>query len=131
MNSRRLTASALLILLCLVPGCQQASPIERTIQSRQLYTITLEGLNSAHRLGYLPTEQKQKVEPYRKAAADALDAMEREALAGGTNNPFSPFTAAAREFAKAMLEMARAQAEADAARRAVERHATTTRQANR
>lgn len=105
---------------CLAPH-EGSTPLQQVVSAREAYVGVLAGLNAAHRLGYLDTAAKQKVEPYRASAAETLDRMEAAALAGDAGLAGGPFALAVAEFNTAMAELSKAKIRADQTQAAVER----------
>ena len=83
MNRRSITLAAILALLVFTftAGCQQ-SPLQQSVQARELYTSTLQSLSTARRAGLIDDANYRKIEDGRKVAAIALDAMETNAVKG-------------------------------------------------
>jgi hypothetical protein len=73
--------AALLSLALVVPGCSQ-TPLQQSVQARELYTSTLQSLSTARRAGLIDDAAYVKIEQGRQVAATALDAMETNAVSG-------------------------------------------------
>lgn len=119
---RKLTPLPLIVLLLLLAGCQNTqSPLQQVVTARDSYTATLAALNAAHRAGVLSVDEKRTIEPYRAAAAAALDSMEASALAGSTNDPFSDFSRAAKAFTAALDKLIESRLKTEHTKTAVDR----------
>ena len=102
----------LIVALCGCQGCalfgEKASPEQRWAAAATLYTTTLEALTKLKVAGVLTDEDKARIEPYRKAARAALDAMERAIATEDT----SAFGTAWQAFSAAIDVMLSEQAKA-------------------
>ena len=64
-------------------GCAKNDlpPLSRVVQARELYTSTLNVLTAARTAGKINDQTAKDIENYRRLAAEALNAMEENALA--------------------------------------------------
>ena len=71
-----------LLVVALAAGCaaRDGTPLTRTVQARELYTSTLRVLTSARAAGKIDDRDAVRIEQARRAAAQALELMEAEAL---------------------------------------------------
>jgi hypothetical protein len=70
---------ALLSPGCLAPG---ATPLQRTVQSEEMFTAVMRSLNSADAAGLISQDQKPAIRASKDAAASALFLMQESAQSG-------------------------------------------------
>ncbi len=82
------------LLVALVAGCQNQTPVQTALDSHTAYNVALSGLVDARRAGLINDQQKAQIELVRAPAYDAILAMDSAAIAD--NKP--GFDAALKQF---------------------------------
>lgn len=80
---RKINTTRYISVLCIVAILAGCTPtLQQVTQSREVYTATLHELNDLRHEGKISPAAHDKIEPFRAAAAKALDDMEAAARSG-------------------------------------------------
>jgi hypothetical protein len=70
-----------LLLLVLLAGCGNETPVQVALDSHAAYDVTLSGLTAARQAGRISDEQKASIEKVRVPLYDSILAMDEAAIA--------------------------------------------------